>query len=101
MAKFTVIQARDWQHYRDVVDTPSKPAHIRTLNEEVGGLLDEEGGAWIIKDTRNDSLCAVAADRDTAQHIVWRKSIENEIPIETYSIEVWHIWQLPEDYDDE
>lgn len=78
---------------------------IATLNEELGAvpsILDAAGdSAWAIRHRETGHLHTIAANRRTAEHIVNKKAAEYGGSIDDYSVEVWHIMQTPEDYDDE
>lgn len=78
---------------------------ITTLNEEMGTLpsiLDAAGdSAWVIRHRDTRHLHTIAGNRRTAEHIVNKKVAEYGGAVDDYIVEVWHIMQSPEDYDDE
>lgn len=75
---------------------------IVTENEKMM-LLDEEAphSAWVIRDRESGSLCTIATDRKTAEHIVGKKLGLSGGESDEYRVEVWHIMQSPEDYDED
>lgn len=77
---------------------------ITTLNEEMGTLpsiLDAAGdSAWVIRHRSTGFLHTIAGNRRTAEHIVHKKAAEYGGSADDYIVEVWHVMQSPEDYDD-
>ena len=75
---------------------------IVTENEKMGGVLIEDTPhtAWAICDKETGHLCALAADRRTAEHIVQKKLGPSGGRSDAYIVEVWHVMQSPEDFDE-
>ena len=67
---------------------------LLTLNEQFGSKIspDDEGGAWIIM--QGTHIREVAGNRLAAEGIVYDKAKEEGVDPATFSIEVWHIYDL-------
>lgn len=76
--------------------------NIVTENEKLGHL--EEGlphTAWVIRNRETGSLHTIAADRKTTEYIVGKKIGLSGGTTDDYMVEVWHIMQSPDDYDED